>query len=176
MSSVAAERPAAAQGDWNEKLRLRLEIDEFNVAYCRALDELRLTDWVEFFAEDSLYVITARENHDAGLPVGLVYCEGKGMIHDRAFAISETSMYAPRYLRHYVSNLHILSIEPDGAIEAESNYLLLQVLMDRPEPTFQQVGRYLDRYVRGADGGLLLARRICVYDSLLVDNSLVYPV
>lgn len=174
MSSLAAERPAA--DDWSERLRLRLEIEEFNVAYCRALDEGRLMDWVEFFAEDAFYVVTARENHDAGLPVGLVYCEGKGMIHDRAFAILETAMYAPRYLRHYVSNLHLAGIGEDGSVEAESNYLLLQTLMDRPEPGLQQVGGYRDRFVRGADGRLLLARRICVYDNLLVDNALVYPV
>jgi len=176
MGRPVAGQPAADREDWSERLRLRLEIDELNIAYCRALDEGRLMDWVELFSEDARYVVTARENHDAGLPVGLVYCEGKGMIHDRAFAILETAMYAPRYLRHLVSNLHILGISPDGAVETESNYLLLQTLMDRPEPRLQQVGRYLDRYLRTPEGRLLLAERICVYDSLLVDNALVYPV
>lgn len=159
-----------------ERLRLRLEIEEFNVAYCRALDEGRLLDWVEFFTEDALYNVTARENHDAGLPVGLIYCEGRGMIHDRAFAVTETAMFAPRYLRHMVSNLHLEAPAPDGSVAAEANYLLLQTLFDRPETTLHQTGRYLDRFRRGEDGRLRLAQRICVYDNLLVPNSLVYPV
>lgn len=173
--TTLAERPEAAAA-LPERLRLRLEIEEFNVAYCRALDEGRLFDWVDFFTEDALYNVTARENHDAGLPVGLIYCEGRGMIHDRAFAITETAMFAPRYLRHLVTNLHLERVEAEGEILAEANYLLLQTLFDRPETTIHQAGRYLDRFRRGPQGQLLLAQRICVYDNLLVPNSLVYPV
>lgn len=175
MSNLAAKTNPGpdTRGD---RLRLRLEIDEFNVAYCRALDEFRLLDWVECFADDCLYAVTARENHDAGLPVGLVYCEGKGMVHDRAFAIANTAMFAPRYLRHFVSNLQVGEARADGTVPAESNYLLVQTLHDRPEPKLHQVGRYIDRFTRAADGRLLLAERTCVYDTLLVENSLVYPV
>jgi anthranilate 1,2-dioxygenase small subunit len=179
MSSRAAEPrelPSQTPEAWRDPLRLRPEIDAFNVAYARALDQGRLMDWVEFFADDAFYAVTARENHDAGLPVGLVHCEGKGMIHDRAFAISKTAMFAPRYLRHFISNLHLGEIAADGAVEVESNYLLVQTLFDRPEPKLHQVGAYHDRFVRAGDGKLLLARRVCVYDTLLVDNSLVYPV
>jgi len=176
MSARAAEPASQTPEAWRDPLRLRPEIEAFNVAYARALDQGRLMDWVEFFADDGFYAVTARENHDAGLPVGLVHCEGKGMIRDRAFAISTTAMFAPRYLRHFVSNLHIGAIAADGTVEAESNYLLVQTLHDRPEPKLHQVGTYHDRFVRAADGGLLLARRVCVYDTLLVDNSLVYPV
>src|SRR5207244_3015093 len=56
---------------------LRLEIEEFHTEYCNVLDQGALDRWVEFFAEDSLYRITARENADAGLRVGLVYAEGR---------------------------------------------------------------------------------------------------
>jgi len=159
----------------SERLALRLEIDSFNVAYCKALDEGRLLDWVEFFTADAFYKVTAKENEDAGLPVGLIYCEGKGMLHDRAFAIKETAMYAPRYLRHMVSNLDIESVEPDGSIKASAAYLLLQTLFDRPEVTIHQTGVYQDRFVR-EDGVLKLQSRVCVYDNLLVPNALVYPV
>ena len=40
----------------------------------------RLTDWTEMFTDDALYVILSRENFDRNLPVGLIYCENKGMI------------------------------------------------------------------------------------------------
>jgi len=63
---------------------LRLEIEEFNAEYAAVLDAGRVQDWPQFFTEDAIYRITGRENADAGLPVGLVYCEGMGMLGDRA--------------------------------------------------------------------------------------------
>lgn len=152
---------------------LRLEVEEFHAEYCAALDEARIADWPAFFTEDAVYRITARENAEAGLPVGLVYCEGMGMLHDRALAIAKTEMFAPRYLLHHVSNVRVLSAA-DGIVAAQANYLVLQTLVDEPT-TLHQAGRYYDRFAR-ADGRLLLRERHCVYDTLLIDNSLVMPV
>ena len=86
-------------------LLLHHEIDQFNARYAAALDDQRLQDWVELFADDAFYLVTSRENADHGLPVGLIYCEGRGMIRDRAFALEKTAMFAPRYLRHIIGNL-----------------------------------------------------------------------
>lgn len=166
---------ATLSGTGLERLALRGDIDDFNVAYAAALDEGRLQDWPGFFTDDAFYLVTSRENHDAGLPVGLVYCEGLGMLRDRAFAIEKTAMFAPRYLRHIVGNARLLSVDADGGITAMANYVVLQTLFDRPESTLHQVGTYLDRF-RRVDGILKLRERRCVYDNLLVPNALVYPV
>ncbi len=96
------------------------------------------------------------------------------MMKDRAFALLNTTMYAPRYLRHFLTNVwadHAEAVEFD----AGANYLLTQVLVDEPTATIHQVGRYIDRFVE-SDGGLLLEKRICVYDDALIDNALVLPV
>ena len=98
-----------------EEDTLRREIDAFHAAYCDVLDCGRLAEWPEFFTEDGFYRVIARENRDLGLPVGLVYCEGRKMMHDRAFAIRNTAMYAPRYVRHFVSNVRIDAVEGGGA-------------------------------------------------------------
>ena len=37
--------------------------------YAAALDEQRLSDWVEMFTDDALYVVISRENADRGMPV-----------------------------------------------------------------------------------------------------------
>jgi anthranilate 1,2-dioxygenase small subunit len=153
---------------------LRFEIEEFNTAYAEALDRGELERWTGFFTATALYRITPRENADAGLPAALVYCEGLGMIKDRAYAILHTTMYAPRHFQHFVSNTAVLGIEPDGAIRARSNYLLLETLVDG-RTHIHQSGRYHDKFVR-AGARLLLAERDCVYDTLMVANSLVYPV
>ncbi len=153
---------------------LRSRIEEFHAEYCYVLDNGRIEEWPRFFAEDALYRITARENAEAGLPVGLVYCEGIAMIRDRAFAIAHTAMFAPRYLLHMVSNVRVTAASAQGEIAAEANYLVLQTLLDE-ETRILQAGRYFDRFTRH-DERLLLKERHCVYDTIRIDNSLVYPV
>ena len=152
---------------------LRLEIEEFHAAYCWTLDCGDVEHWPEYFTDDAVYRITARENADAGLPVGLVYADSKAMIRDRAFALKHTQMYAPRTLQHFVTNVRVLAAKGD-AIKAQSNYLLLQTLVDGPT-TIQQSGRYYDSFVR-AQGKLKLKERQCIYDTVLIANDLVLPV
>jgi anthranilate 1,2-dioxygenase small subunit len=158
-----------------DALLLHHEVESFNAAYAAALDEGRLTEWAEMFTEDAFYVVISRENADSGLPVGLIYCDSKRMIHDRAFALAKTTMFAPRYLRHIIGNLQVLGTDADGGIRARANYALIQVLYDRPEAKLHQVGAYHDVF-RRVGGALKLAERRCVYDSLLIDNALCLPV
>jgi len=156
-------------------LLLHHEIHYFNAAYAAALDEQRLTDWVEMFTDDAFYVVISRENADKGLPVGLIYCDSKAMIYDRAFALEKTAMFAPRYLRHIIGNLQVLEQSGEASIRARANYALIQVLYDRPDAKLHQVGVYHDVF-RRVNGELRLAERRCVYDNLLVDNALCLPV
>jgi anthranilate 1,2-dioxygenase small subunit len=156
-------------------LLLHHEIHNFNAAYAAALDEQRLTDWVEMFTDDAFYVVISRENADKGLPVGLIYCDSKAMIYDRAFALEKTAMFAPRYLRHIIGNLQVLEQSGQPSIRARANYALIQVLYDRPDAKLHQVGVYHDVF-RRVNGELKLAERKCVYDNLLVDNALCLPV
>jgi 3-phenylpropionate/cinnamic acid dioxygenase small subunit len=152
---------------------LRLEIEEFNHAYCWTLDSGALEHWPDYFTEDAVYRITARENVEAGLPVGLVYCDSRNMIRDRAFALQHSQMFAPRYLQHFVTNVRVVEASP-SLIKATANYLLLQTLVDGPS-TVHQAGRYYDTFVRSG-ARLLLKERQCVYDTVLIANDLVLPV
>jgi len=169
------DQPKAAADDRRiEALLLHREIEDFNNAYAAALDEQRLVDWAEMFTDDGFYIVISRENADRNLPVGLIYCENKGMILDRAHAM-KTEMFAPRYLRHIVGNLQVLGAEENGDIRARANYVVIQVLFDRPDAKLHQVGVYYDKF-RRVGGALRLAERRCVYDNLLVDNALCLPV
>jgi anthranilate 1,2-dioxygenase small subunit len=164
-----------ARAEQLEAMLLHHEIETFNTRYAAALDEQRLEDWIEMFTDDALYVVVSRENFDRGLPAGLIYCENKGMIRDRAFALKETTMFAPRYLRHLIGNLAVLGQDERGHIKAAANYVLMQVLFDRPDAKLHQVGVYRDVF-RREGGELKLAERRCVYDSLLIDNAMCLPV
>jgi anthranilate 1,2-dioxygenase small subunit len=168
--------PSALSNDRRlEALLLHREIEEFNNAYAAALDEQRLLDWAEMFTDDAFYLIISRENADRNMPVGLIYCENKAMIYDRAFAHEKTEMFAPRYLRHIIGNTQVLRGDDNGDIRARANYVVIQVLFDRPEAKLHQVGVYHDKF-RRLGGELKLAERRCVYDNLLVDNALCIPV
>ncbi len=170
------QSPQSAANDRRlEALFLHREIEEFNNAYAAALDDGRLTDWAEMFTDDGFYLVISRENADRGLPVGLIYCENKGMIYDRAFAHENTEMFAPRYLRHIIGNTQVLGADDNGDIRARANYVVVQVLFDRPEAKLHQVGVYHDKFRRVGEQ-LKLAERRCVYDNLLVDNALCLPV
>jgi anthranilate 1,2-dioxygenase small subunit len=100
-------------------------------------------------------------------------CEGKGMLKDRAFAIANTEMYAPRYTQHHISMVRVLSIE-DGVITAEANYLIFETLIDEPTRLLQ-AGRYHDTFVE-RDGKLLIKERDCIFDTVMVPNCVVFPV
>ncbi|MBT5455685.1 MAG: aromatic-ring-hydroxylating dioxygenase subunit beta [Rhodospirillaceae bacterium] len=158
-----------------ELRELRFEIEEFNATYAQVLDEGDLYDWPKFFTDDGFYRITGRENADEGLPIGLIYCDGMGMLIDRTRAIVKTTMHAPRYLRHFNSNVQVLGVSADGEIESRSNYLVVETLMEDKTRIFQ-AGRYDDVFIRTDDGDLKLKKRDCVYDSLIIPNALVYPV
>jgi anthranilate 1,2-dioxygenase small subunit len=171
--SVLDQSRASANDRRLDALLLHRDVEEFNTAYAAALDEQRLTDWAEMFTEDAFYVVISRENADRNMPVGLIYCENRGMILDRALAM-KTEMFAPRYLRHIIGNVQVLG-EESGDIRARANYVVIQVLFDRPDARLHQVGVYYDKF-RRVGGALKLAERRCVYDNLLVDNALCLPV
>jgi anthranilate 1,2-dioxygenase small subunit len=171
--SVLDTSRASANDRRLDALLLHRDVEAFNTAYAAALDEQRLTDWAAMFTEDAFYVVISRENADRNMPVGLIYCENRGMILDRALAM-KTEMFAPRYLRHIIGNVQVLG-EESGDIRARANYVVIQVLFDRPDARLHQVGVYYDKFRRIGDK-LKLAERRCVYDNLLVDNALCLPV
>jgi 3-phenylpropionate/cinnamic acid dioxygenase small subunit len=154
-------------------LALRHEIEEFNADYCATLDANDIESWPDFFTEDGLYRVTARENADLGLPVGLVYAEGRNMMHDRAVAISRTQMFAPRYMLHVLGSTRVIS-QAQGEIRSQTAFLLMQTLVEGPT-TLHLAGSYHDRFAR-IDGTLKLAERQVVHDTNILANDLVYPV
>jgi 3-phenylpropionate/cinnamic acid dioxygenase small subunit len=164
---ASAVEPMAARN-------LRFSVEEFHAEYCAVLDGGQIEKWPEFFTEDAIYRITAKENADAGLLVGLVYAEGRKMLHDRAVAIARTQMFAPRYNLHVVGNVRVIRQFPSGGFSAQSNFMLLQTLVDAPT-TLHLAGRYYDRFA-DTEKGLLLKERQVVYDTTMIATDLVYPV
>jgi 3-phenylpropionate/cinnamic acid dioxygenase small subunit len=166
----------------SDEIALQLEVERLYTRYAAAIDEFRLEDWCALFCEDCFYAIVPRDNFDRGLPLAIMRCESRAMLADRARAIRETMMYEPRYVRHQITNVSVsqrgqtpLRNAPlPNAINAQANYAVFEVLPDEL-PKVLSVGRSIDTIVREADGALRFREKRVVYDSVLVPNSIIYP-
>lgn len=151
---------------------LRLELDDLYADYAACLDEERFEDWPEFFTDPCLYKIVPRENFERGLPLATWLCESKGYLLDRVTAIRKTAVYAPRYMRRMVSGIRVLGWT-DAVLEVRASYLALETLQDELTRVFN-TGQYRDKLVV-EDGRLKFREKLCIFDSILVPNSLIYP-
>lgn len=157
----------------NESLLLRLEVDALNAEYAAALDERRFDDWPEFFLDDAKYTVQARENFDRKLPLALIALESKCMMKDRVYGVTQTIYHGPYYTRHVVGPSRIVAQE-GAVVRAEANYAVFRTRPGDASEVYN-VGRYMDELRRTGDG-LKFAHRLCVYDSEMVLNSLIYPI
>ena len=172
----------------------RLRVDELYAAYVSCLDGGRYEEWPEFFTEECTYRVVPRENYDRGLPLSTLSFESKAMLRDRVYGITQTLFHEPYYQRHLVSGI---LVRPAGArseltlrqaqlgawrrgdngaadFAVEANYLVIRTKAGRLSEVYN-AGRYYDRIVE--DGGVLRFReKICVFDSELIPNSMIYPV
>ncbi len=141
--------------------------------YAHAVDSGDWDLWPEFFTEDCIYKLIPRENHERGFPLATLFFESKGMLKDRVYGIKETLFHDPYYQRHVVGAPLIHAAGADR-FETEANYAVFRTKQSKASTVFN-VGRYLDTIVRTAEG-LKLASRLCVFDSEMIPNSIIYPI
>lgn len=156
-----------------EKMTLWFELHQLQENYIHALDNDRLEDWPEFFTDDCLYEIVPRENAEAGLPIGVIYCDNKKMLRDRVLSLRHANIYEEHTYRHMTSGLAFKALD-DNTVEAESSYVVIQTLQNG-ESFVYQAGRYLDLVVKTA-AGWRYARRRVIYDTLRVPTLLATPI
>jgi salicylate 5-hydroxylase small subunit len=150
-----------------------LELVRLYSDYAAAVDSARWEKWVEFFADDCEYKIQPRENYERGFPLATLALLSKNMLKDRVYGIHETLYHDPYYQRHVVG-LPIIREEKDNVIIAEANYAVFRTKLSG-ESTVFNVGRYLDRIQRDSTG-LKFISRLCIYDSEMIPNSIIYPI
>ena len=152
---------------------LRARVDDFMLDYAHAIDDLDLHAWPRFFAEDGRYKIIIRENFEAGLPMGVMYCEGAGMMRDRVMALETANIYEPHTYSHILNRPRLRQGE-GGQIHARSNFLVTRTMQEGRMETFA-AGKYLDRIAVQGDGSLRFTERLVVLDSRRIDILLVFP-
>jgi salicylate 5-hydroxylase small subunit len=141
--------------------------------YASAVDSGDWDLWPDFFTTDGIYKLQPRENHERGFPLSTLAFDSQAMLRDRVYGIKETLFHDPYYQRHVVGAPVLRQIDDQGRLHCEANYAVFRTKLDGPSTVFN-VGRYLD-IVAKTPGGLKFAQRLCIYDSEMIPNSIIYP-
>lgn len=142
--------------------------------YASAVDSGDWDLWPTFFTADCVYKLQPRENHERGFPLSTLAFDSQAMLRDRVYGIKETLFHDPYYQRHVVGAPVLRQIDEQGRLHCEANYAVFRTKFDGPSTVFN-VGRYLDIVAKTPDG-LKFAQRLCVYDSEMIPNSIIYPI
>jgi 3-phenylpropionate/cinnamic acid dioxygenase small subunit len=129
-----------------------------NADYAAAIDDNRLEDWPSFFTDDCFYRITTLQNHERGLPAGLVYADSRQMLADRVLSLRKANIYEAQRYRHLIGLPRVRKNDGDSAT-VETGFAS---------------GRYLDEVV--LEGEVCrLRKRDVVCDSSRIDTLLAIP-
>ncbi len=141
--------------------------------YCHCIDDDALEAWPDFFLADGCYHVTTRENHAKGWPIGVIYCDSRGMMQDRVTALRQAIVFEPHVYRHLLSATEIEPL-PDGAYKVRTSFQVLRTGADGAMVTYA-CGRYLDEIVIEA-GSAKFRQRLVVLDSPRIDTLMVIPI
>ena len=151
-------------------LELQLAVERLHAQYVHALDADKLEDWPGFFTEGGRYRIATAENEERGLPLPVLYCEGRAMMRDRIQSLRHANIYEPQRYRHIVSSV---LTEKIGAGEAKSsaNFLVIRIMQDGSTVVFAS-GLYQDRINLDE---MKYDERVVICDSRRFDTLLAIP-
>ena len=150
------------------------KVIHLNAAYAQIVDEKLWDQWVNLFTDECVYKIQPRENFERVFPLCTLSLLSKGMLKDRSYGIKETLFHDPYYQRHIIGLPLVHKVEKN-IIYCESNYSVFRTKLSE-ETTVFNVGRYIDELAILEDGNIKIQSRICVYDSEMIPNSLIYPI
>ena len=149
---------------------LQLAVERLHARYAHALDADRLEEWPQFFTEDGRYRIATAENEERGLPLAVLYAEGRAMLRDRVQSLRHANIYEPQRYRHMTS---AVLLEPAGAnvVRSTANFVVLRIMQDGDTVIFAS-GRYVDRIVLRE---MQYEERVVICDSRRFDTLLAIP-
>ena len=152
---------------------IRLGVQELIGEYAECIDEDRLEEWPDLFADPCRYLIISRANHEAGMRQGVMYAATRGMLLDRVFTIRRANLFEPHRYRHVVGPIRLKSVEGTAAI-VHSHFIVARI-MHTGETTMFATGRYLDRIDIATDDYRFM-ERVVVLDSDRIDTLLAIPI
>ena len=151
-------------------LALQLAVERLHARYAAALDADRLEEWPEFFTEKGRYRIATAENEARGLPLPVLYAEGRAMLRDRVASLRHANIYEPQRYRHIASSFLLEGVD-ERVVQSTANFLVIRIMQDGATLLFAS-GRYLDRI---AVPDMKYEERVVICDSQRFDTLLAIP-
>jgi anthranilate 1,2-dioxygenase small subunit len=155
-----------------DDLAIRLGVQELIGEYAERIDEDRLEEWPDLFADPCRYLVISRSNHDAGMRQGVMYAATRGMLLDRVFSIRRANLFEPHRYRHVIGPIRLKEVSGDVAV-VHSHFIVARIMHDGLTSLFA-TGRYLDRIDISASP-YRFSERLVVLDSDKIDTLLAIP-
>lgn len=140
--------------------------------YARLLDDDRLEEWPNLFAERGVYKVIPRENLGRQPALPIMFCDSRDMMADRVRSLRVANIYNLHYCRHVISNIEILSAR-DDTFEVAACYTVYQTDLEGQTRLFS-VGQYRD-VIAGAGSEFAFREKIAVCDTFNIPNLLAIP-
>ena len=155
-----------------DDLAIRLGVQELIGAYAETIDEDRLEEWPDLFADPCRYLVISRSNHEAGMRQGVMYAASRGMMLDRVFSIRRANLFEPHRYRHVIGPIRLKGM--GGAVaRVQSHFIVVRIMGDGATSLFA-TGRYLDR-IDTSGSAYRFQERLVVLDSDKIDTLLALP-
>jgi 3-phenylpropionate/cinnamic acid dioxygenase small subunit len=152
---------------------LRAEVAELLADYATYIDEDRLEDWLDFFADEAEYHIRPRENIEQNYPVAIMSCPNRNALCDRISILRNASKYNIHTDRHLLGPSRITE-EDGGILAVDTPFALYQTDADG-QSKLLCVGTYRDKLVRQRDK-LRFRQKTVVLDTSSIPTLIATPV
>jgi 3-phenylpropionate/cinnamic acid dioxygenase small subunit len=162
---MTEDPPDSSAGD-------RFALYDLFVAYGALIDAVEFDAWLALFAASCTYHIVPRENHERGLPAGLVYCDSRAMLEDRIRALREANKYNIHTDRHLIGLPRLIGEGGDSKL-VEASFAVYQTDQEGETRLFA-TGLYRDRIVIEG-GGLKFGDKLVLLDTFAVPSLLATP-
>lgn len=154
-------------------IELQFTVQDLNARYAKAIDDNRLEIWPDFFRDECRYVVTNADNHERGLPLGMIYATSRAMLRDRIRSLRQANVYEAQRYRHVVG-APVIGARENGSVRAQTSFLVARI-MHTGETILFASGRYDDRIVLDGADGPRFAEKVVVLDSRQIDTLLAIP-
>jgi 3-phenylpropionate/cinnamic acid dioxygenase small subunit len=153
------------------ELQLQWVVENLHARYAHALDADRLEDWPQLFTENGTYRITTAENEARGLPLPVLYAEGRPMLRDRIASLRHANIYEPQRYRHMVCAVIVERLS-EASARSICNFMVVRI-MENGEALLFASGRYVDRIALAPEPRY--EERVVICDSRRFDTLLAIP-
>lgn len=154
----------------DESLYIKTQL--FLSNYAQLLDNKKLNEWTGLFDEDCKYVVTTKQEHNLKRQLHVINCSNKNMLRDRISGIEKAVFYREREQRRLVGSPNI-TVEKDE-ISGQAPFALYESYGGNSSKIIA-TGEYRV-LIRVDSNRLVIAELICVVDSPIFPDSLIYPI